>query len=60
MLAEDTDTFWTFLRSIPWWAWIPIVAIVGGILQGTVKMSHRHRERMEMIRQGINPDAPQK
>jgi len=56
MLAE-ADTFWTFMRSIPWWAWIPIVAILGGTMQGLVKMSHRHRERMEMIRQGIKPDA---
>jgi hypothetical protein len=47
--------------SIPWFAWIPIIAIVGGIGAGTltklVEMSHRHTERMAMIRMGMHPDA---
>ena len=38
------------LRSIPWFAWIPIVAILGGIAMGIVKMVIEHREKMETIR----------
>ncbi len=48
---------------IPWFAWIPIVAIVGGIVRSTitgiVKSTYQHRERMEMIRMGMHPDANQ-
>jgi hypothetical protein len=49
------------LEVIPWFAWIPILAIVGGIVSGTVtgilKLSYSHRERMTMIRMGMHPDA---
>jgi hypothetical protein len=45
------------LNALPWFAWIPIVAIVGGTTSGVVKMWVVHRERMAMIRQGIHPDA---
>lgn len=53
---------WSFLHTIPWFAWIPIIAIVGGIGSGTitklVELHHRHKERMSMIRAGIHPDHP--
>ena len=45
------------LTSIPWWAWISIVAIVSGAISGMLRQHHKHLERMEMIRQGINPDS---
>jgi hypothetical protein len=49
--------------AIPWFAWIPISAIVLGIASGTittlVKQSQQHFERMAMIRMGMHPDAPQ-
>jgi hypothetical protein len=35
---------------------IPIVAIICGSITAIVKMVLRHRERIEMIRQGIDPD----
>jgi hypothetical protein len=35
---------------------IPIVAIVGGIGLGALKAQHRHQERIEKIRQGMDPD----
>jgi hypothetical protein len=45
---------------IPWFAWIPIVAIVGGVTSSTIisvaRMTYRHRERMAMIQMGIHPD----
>ena len=58
--------------SSPWWQQIlrpdnlaelgPIVFLVvcvvtGGTI-GIVKLVHRHRERMAMIEQGMNPDQP--
>lgn len=48
------DVF-SFLEGIPWWAWIPLVAIIGGTITKLFAMSHKHRERMEMIRHGIDP-----
>jgi uncharacterized membrane protein HdeD (DUF308 family) len=49
------EGFWNFLSHIPWYAWIAIVVLVGGIIRQVVSMSHKHQERMEMIRQGIDP-----
>jgi hypothetical protein len=47
--------------AIPWFAWIAIVAIVGGVISNTVtavaRMTYRHRERMAMIQMGMHPDA---
>jgi hypothetical protein len=47
--------------AIPWFAWIPIVAIVGGVTSSTIitvaRMTYRHRERMAMIQMGMHPDA---
>ena len=58
MLA--TDNFWSFLSGIPWFTWIPIVAIVGGITQSIIVQNQKHRERLEMIRQGMDPRKPTK
>ncbi|WP_165251564.1 hypothetical protein [Paludisphaera soli] len=44
--------------SIPWFAWIALAAIACGTFSGVVKMLIMHRERMAMIRTGIDPDAP--
>ncbi len=43
------------LNAFPWWAWIAIVAVVGETVRQVVKMNHKHRERIEMIRQGMDP-----
>jgi hypothetical protein len=48
----------SIIETMPWFAWIPIVAIICGTIGGLVKTSITHRERMAMIRQGIHPDAP--
>jgi hypothetical protein len=48
------DTF--FLSSLPWWAWIGLVAIISGGVSGIVSMVLQHRERMAMIRMGMHPD----
>jgi len=52
------DNLWTFLASIPWWSWIPIVAIVGGLIQSMLAMNHKHRERLAMIEKGMDPRKP--
>ncbi len=44
-----------FLRAIPWYAWVAIVAILAGAFQSTVKAIHRHEEKMAMIKQGMDP-----
>jgi phosphatidylserine synthase len=48
----------SILNALPWFAWIAIVAIVCGSIDGAVKRSIKHRERMAMIHHGINPDTP--
>jgi hypothetical protein len=48
----------TILDSLPWYAWIPIVAIVCATIGGVFKASVTHRERMAMIKQGMHPDTP--
>lgn len=45
------------LGAIPWFAWISIVVIISGSIGGIVKMRYQHLERIEKIRQGMNPDA---
>jgi len=51
------QTLETILTAIPWFAWIPIVAIVCGTIGGVTKSITTHNERMAMIRMGIHPDA---
>jgi hypothetical protein len=51
------QTISTILSTIPWFAWIPIVAIICGTISGVVASAHRHKERMAMIQMGIHPDA---
>jgi hypothetical protein len=45
-----------WLLSIPWFAWIAIVAIVSGCMSSAVAACFKHRERMAMISQGMHPD----
>jgi hypothetical protein len=47
----------TILSTIPWFGWIPIVAIICGTIGGIVSSVHRHNERMALIRMGMHPDA---
>ncbi len=46
--------------SMPWFAWIALVAIGCSTLSVVVKMIIMHRERMAMIRGGLDPDAPRR
>ncbi|WP_157470988.1 hypothetical protein [Colwellia sp. PAMC 20917] len=36
---------------------IPIVAIVGAFSVNALKAHHRHQERIEKIKQGLDPDS---
>ena len=47
----------SIFSAIPWFAWIPIVAIICGTIGGVVNSVHKHNERMAMIRMGMHPDA---
>ena len=54
------DSLTEVLRAMPWFAWIAIVAIIGETVRRVIKMSHQHRERLEMIQQGMDPGEPPK
>jgi hypothetical protein len=43
--------------SLPWFAWIAIIGIVCGCVSSTSYAWFKHRERMALIAQGINPDS---
>ena len=58
MKGETMASVVTILNALPWFAWIAIVAIVCGTVDDLLKRSIKHRERMAMMRHGINPDAP--
>jgi hypothetical protein len=47
-----------WLGGMPWFGWIAIVAIVSGCVTGTISSVLSHRQKMEMIRQGMHPDTP--
>jgi hypothetical protein len=49
------ETFTDVLRSLPWFAWIAIAAILGGTVRSIVKANHHHQQRMEMIANGMDP-----
>ena len=48
---------WAAVVSISWFGWVAIVAIVSGSVAGIFNSWFRHRERMAMIHQGLNPDS---
>jgi uncharacterized membrane protein (DUF106 family) len=47
----------SMLSAIPWYAWVAIIAIIGGVISGIVSQIINHRERMAMIERGMNPYA---
>jgi hypothetical protein len=55
--GKTMQTFLSIMNSIPWFAWIPIVAIICGTIGGIVRSVQVHDERMAMIRMGIHPDV---
>jgi len=52
------DALIDFLNRLPWYAWMGIVAITASTVTALVQMSHRHEERMALIKQGRDPGAP--
>ena len=48
------------LRDIPWYGWVAIVAILGGIARSVIASTQRHEQRMEMIKRGIDPSSGDK
>lgn len=57
-MTESSAGLIDFLMTIPWYAWVAIVAILSGCITGLVSGARQHRERLEMIRQGMHPDHP--
>ena len=48
----------SLLNALPWFAWVALAAIVCGGATSMVQAIATHRERMAMIRCGMDPDAP--
>jgi hypothetical protein len=46
-----------FLRPEVLWVVVPLAAILVMGVNGALAQYHRHRERLAMIEQGIDPDA---
>ena len=46
------------IATLPWFAWIALAAILGGVLNAALKAWMIHRERMAMIERGFHPDEP--
>ena len=44
-----------FLDSLPWYAWVAIVAVLAAMFQKIVHSIHQHEERMALIKQGKDP-----
>ncbi len=42
-------TFWDWCARIPWFAWIAIIAIIGGTVTSITKLVINHRERMAVL-----------
>ena len=57
IIGECMDWVTSIIESGQLGVLIPIVAIVGGITVGGLKIYFKHVERMEKIRQGIDPDT---
>jgi hypothetical protein len=55
-MAVSNDVF-GWLSALPWFAWIAIVAIICSSISGMIHRRYKHLERIEMIRQGMNPDG---
>ncbi len=49
--------FVDILQNIPWYAWVGIIAIFAGTTRSIIAMTHRHEQRMEMIKRGLDPSA---
>lgn len=52
------ETVINLLEAIPFWGWIAVTVIGGIAIEGIVKvkrMQIKHTERMEKIKQGIDP-----
>ena len=45
------------IGKLPWFAWVAIVAILGGTATSIVTARMRHTERMAMIDAGLDPDS---
>jgi len=45
------------VSEMPWFGWVAIVAILGGVVRSIIAASQRHEQRLEMIKRGMDPSA---
>jgi hypothetical protein len=56
-LRQTMHIIGDIVRDIPWYGWIAIVAIISGTTRSVIAASHRHEQRMEMIKRGLDPSS---
>lgn len=54
--AAMIDWLTALVDMLPWYAWVAMVAIICSSWSSMAKASHRHQERMALIRQGKDPE----
>ena len=52
-----TDIFKSLMNPATIWVLIPLVAIIGAMINKGLKAHYIHEERMAKIENGIDPDA---
>jgi hypothetical protein len=53
--GSGASTLQQIVAIFPWWAWVAILAIVSSAAIAITRMVIGHRERMEYLRQGMQP-----
>jgi hypothetical protein len=46
VLSAPTTNFWDWASTIPWFAWIAALAVVGGVAMAITGMVITHREKL--------------
>jgi hypothetical protein len=46
------DTLKEVVSSLPWFAWVAIIALILSMIKSVIAMTHAHTERMEKIKHG--------
>ena len=53
----STHDLLAFTSQMPWFGWIALAGILSGTVTSLAGLRCKHAERIEMIRQGMNPDG---
>ena len=45
------------MEIFPWYAWVALIAIVGGTIRSLFVAALRHQQKMAMINKGLDPKS---